>query len=412
MDERVIKFRVGVMVIATLFIAGILVLLFGNTPSLVRNDYIIYMHFEDAPGVSPGTPIRKSGILIGRVRSVRFAEQGGVIVEGEIHHDIKLFHNEVPQVSGSLLGGDVVIQFIRTSQALPVQPSAPAAEAAMRAREGGGELATDGATVLTAAQEGGQPGQLPAPDQEIKPGDYIEGTVAPSPFQVLSGMQGDLGEAIKALSNAGSEVSKLAANVNKVLESNDDQINRIIAETETAISTFQTAMNNINDVIGDPKVRENLKQVVDNLPQLFEDSRSTVNTMRSTLEGVDRNMRNLEGFTAPLGERGEEIIARIDRTTSSLDELLGIMSDFGRKLNSGQGSFGKFMTDPELYNSLVASAKNVECVSRELKPIISDVRIFTDRIARDPGVLGVRGALQKNPGTKWPAVSSEQSQLR
>jgi len=405
MDERVIKFRVGVMVISTLFIAGILVLLFGNTPSLVRNDYIIYMHFDDAPGVTEGTPIRKSGILIGRVRNVRFADQGGVIVEGEIHHDIKLYHNEVPQVSGSLLGGDVVIQFIRTSAAQPVQSAAPAAEAAMRARDGE-------ETILTAAQEGGQPGQLPAPDQEIKPGDYIEGTVAPNPFQVLGNMQGDLSEAIKALSNAGTEVSKLAGNVNKVLESNDDQINRIISETETAISTFQTAMNNINDVIGDPKVRENLKQVVDNLPKLFEDSRSTVNTMRSTLEGVDRNMRNLEGFTAPLGERGEEIIARIDRTTSSLDELLGIMSDFGRKLNSGQGSFGKFMTDPELYNSLVASAKNVECVTQELKPIISDVRVFTDRIARHPELLGVRGAIQRNPGTKWPAAGSEQSQMR
>lgn len=405
MDERVIKFRVGVMVIATLFIAGILVLLFGNTSWMVRNNYIIYMHFSDAPGVTEGTPIRKSGILIGRVRSVRFADQGGVIVEGEIHHDIKLYHNEVPQVSGSLLGGDVVIQFVRSSSALPVEPAAPAAEAALRAREG-----TE--SVLTAAQEGGQPGQLPAPDQEIKPGDYIEGTVAPSPFQVISGMQGDLNEAIKALSNAGTEVSKLAANVNKVLESNDDQINRIIAETETAITAFQTAMNNINDVMGDPKVRENLKQVVENLPRLFEDSRSTVNTMRATLEGVDRNMRNLEGFTAPLGERGEDIIARIDRTTSSLDELLGIMSDFGRKLNSGQGSFGKFMTDPELYNSLVASAKNVECVTQELRPIISDVRVFTDRIARHPELLGVRGAIQRNPGTKWPAAGSEQSQMR
>ena len=108
-------------------------------------------------------------------------------------------------------------------------------------------------------------------------------------------------------------------------------------------------------------------------------------------------MRNLEGFTGPLGERGEEIIARVDRTTASLDELLGIMSDFGRKLNSGQGSLGKFMTDPELYNSLVASAKNVECVTQELKPIISDVRVFTDRIARHPELLGVRGAIQHSP---------------
>ena len=144
MDERVIKFRVGVMVIATLFIAGILVLLFGDTPSLVRNDYTIYMHFDDAPGVNEGTPIRKSGILIGRVRNVRFADQGGVIVEGEIQHDIKLFHNEVPQVSGSLLGGDVVIQFVRTSAPQPVQPSAPAAEAAMQRSRRRGDRAHGG----------------------------------------------------------------------------------------------------------------------------------------------------------------------------------------------------------------------------------------------------------------------------
>ena len=396
MDERVIKFRVGVMVLATLFIAGILVLLFGDTPSLVRDDYTIYMHFEDAPGVSEGTPVRKSGILIGRVRSVRFADQGGVIVEAEIYRNIKLYHSEVPQVSGSLLGGDVVIQFVRRSSTVPSEP-ATVPDATGQA----GQVPS----VLTGAadQEPIKPAApLPGPDQEVQPGEYIEGTVAPNAFQVISNMQGDLGEAIKALSNAGNEVSKLAANVNKVLESNDEQINRIIGETETAITTFQTAMNNINDVIGDPQVRDNLKKMADNLPQLLDDSRSTVNTIRTTMEGVDRNLRNMEGFTGPLGERGDEIVNRIDRSVGQLDELLGIMSDFGRKLNSGQGSLNKLMNDPELYNSLLASAQNVQCVTQELKPIMSDVRIFTDRIARHPEVIGLGGAIRKSPGTKWP----------
>ena len=39
MDERVVKFRVGVMVLSTLFIAGILMLLFGDARSLVRGSY-------------------------------------------------------------------------------------------------------------------------------------------------------------------------------------------------------------------------------------------------------------------------------------------------------------------------------------------------------------------------------------
>ncbi len=145
MDERVIKFRVGVMVLATLIIAGILVLLFGDTPSLVRDDYTVYMHFEDAPGVSEGTPVRKSGILIGRVRSVRFAEQGGVIVEAEIYRDVKLYHSEVPQVSGSLLGGDVVIQFVRRSSNVPSELAAPPPAATGRSRDGAPQVLTGAA---------------------------------------------------------------------------------------------------------------------------------------------------------------------------------------------------------------------------------------------------------------------------
>jgi phospholipid/cholesterol/gamma-HCH transport system substrate-binding protein len=134
----------------------------------------------------------------------------------------------------------------------------------------------------------------------------------------------------------------------------------------------------------------------------LDEGRNTIASIRTTVEGVDRNLRNLEGLTGPLGERGGEIVERVDRSVARLDELLGIMSDFGRKLNSGQGTFGKLMSDTELYDSLNATVKNIECLSRELKPIISDVRVFSDRIARHPEILGVRGAIQKSPGTKWP----------
>jgi len=397
------------MVLATLIIAGILVLLFGDTPALMRDDYTIYMHFTDAPGVTEGTPVRKSGILIGRVTNVRFADDNGVVVEAVIYRDVKLYRSEVPQVSGSLLGGDVVIQFVNRGS-VPSEPMPPPTTSE------GSALRRGPRGVLTAAYQDVPGDQQPAtkpptpaaPGQLVQPGEYIEGVVAPNAFQVISNMQGELNQAISALSNAGNEVSKLAGNINKLLENNDDQINRIIGETEEAIGIFQNAMNNVNDVLGDPKVRDNLKRMVDNLPLLLEDSRATLNTMRTTVEGVDRNMRNLEGFTGPLGERGEEIVTRVDRSVARLDELLGIMSDFGRKLNSGQGSFGKLMNDEDLYNSLSSAARNVECVTQELKPIMSDVRIFTDRIARHPELLGVRGAIQKSPGTKWPVGGEAQ----
>jgi phospholipid/cholesterol/gamma-HCH transport system substrate-binding protein len=392
MDERVIKFRVGVMVLATVIIGGILILLFGDTQSLGRSSYTITIHFADAPGVTEGTPIRKSGILIGRVHSVRFAEQGGVNVEAKIDGGVKLYHGEVPQVTESLLGGDVVIQFVKRSKVVPSEPMPPP-------QTDHKQTGVGPPTTLTAFQAKNPP---KSPDEVVQPNDYIEGTVAPSPMQFLSNLQGDMNQAISALSNAGTEVSKLAGNINKILEGNDEQINRIITETEQAIKSFQIAMNNVNDVMGDAKTRDNLKKMIDSLPDLFEEGKNTIATIRTTVEGVDRNLRNLEGLTGPLGERGDQIVTRVDRAVSRMDELLGILSDFGRKLNSGQGTLGKLMTDQELYNNLNSTVRNIECLSRELKPIISDVRVFSDRIARHPEILGVRGAIQRSPGTKWP----------
>ena len=78
----------------------------------------------------------------------------------------------------------------------------------------------------------------------------------------------------------------------------------------------------------------------------------------------------------------------------------GHVSDFGRKLNSGEGTFGQLMRSPDLYQHLNSAANNIEQSTCELKPIIADARVFSDKIARHPELLGVRGAIQKSSGTK------------
>jgi phospholipid/cholesterol/gamma-HCH transport system substrate-binding protein len=393
------------MVLATMFIAGILVLLFGDARSMLRGNYTIYMHFSDAPGVSEGTPVRKSGILIGRVSSVRFADQGGVVVTAGIYASVKLYRSEIPQVTGSILGGDVVIQFIK-------KPKPPANEKVADAPQTEGNLVESSAppgSTLTAAGADDPPAapkpaatKTPAenPNELIQDGDFIEGSVAPNAFQVITNLEGEMGNAIGSLANAGNEVGKLAGYVNKMLENNDEQVNRIVNKTEQALDSFQRALTSIEDVLGDKEVRDNLKKSIAGLPELLTDTRSAMNTMRTTVESVDRNMRNLEGFTGPLGERGDQIVERVDQSVVRLDELLGELSDFGKKLNSGQGSLGQLMRNPDLYQHLNGAAKNIEKITCELQPILADARVFSDKIARHPELLGVRGAIQKSPGTK------------
>jgi phospholipid/cholesterol/gamma-HCH transport system substrate-binding protein len=118
------------------------------------------------------------------------------------------------------------------------------------------------------------------------------------------------------------------------------------------------------------------------------------------VDAADRNLRNLEGLTRPLGERGGAMVAQIDRTIGRLDDTLQQAALFTRALNQSEGTLGKLVKDPKVYEDLAQAAATVNKLTRELRPIVDDVRVFTDKIARHPEQLGVRGALDRRPGLK------------
>ena len=76
------------------------------------------------------------------------------------------------------------------------------------------------------------------------------------------------------------------------------------------------------------------------------------------------------------------------------------MLQFSQQLNDPQGSLGALLHDKELYQHVNHMVKNVDELTRDLKPILNDARVFTDKIARHPELLGVRGAIKKDAGLK------------
>ena len=80
-----------------------------------------------------------------------------------------------------------------------------------------------------------------------------------------------------------------------------------------------------------------------------------------------------------------------------MDEMLAVQPDAEQ---SQQGSLGQLLNNPELYQHLNRAAKNIDELTRQLKPILDDARVFSDKIARHPETLGVRGAIQRSPGIK------------
>ena len=357
MDERVMQFRVGVMALATLLITSSLVLLIGKAPSLVHGTYTLYIKFDDAPGVSQDTPIRKFGIRIGRVAKVGFADDdSGAMITAEINSEVHLRKDEYCRINNSLLG-DAVLEFIDKD-----------------------------------------PQNLP--DEFIEPGDLLKGDVRSDPLQIVAKLEGNLSEALGSVGHTSDEIGILARRVSDLLGNNDEQFSRIVAKTEQTLDQLQTTIASTDDVLRDPVMKENLKRAINEMPLVLDDAREAISNLKGTLTGVDRNLANLEGFTKPLGERGPRLVENLESSVSKLDKVMGDLSDFTESLDNPNGSLGQLVNNPEVYQQINSAAANINQLSKELRPIMKDVRIFTDKLARHPEQLGVRGAIQPSNGLK------------
>jgi phospholipid/cholesterol/gamma-HCH transport system substrate-binding protein len=355
MDERIVQFRVGVTVLAALLITGIMLLLFGGVRSIVGGSYVVYIKFRSAPGVSQDTPVRKSGILIGRVKKVQFAPDNDVLITAAIDNGIELFTDEIVQIKSGFLG-NADLEFV----------------------------------------PGARP---PAQRVPVRQNDLLMGSISVDPMQALANLEGNLNHAASSLADAGSEVGKLAKGINDLLDVNDDKITRIIDETDETMRLFQKTLRNMDDVIGDDKVKQDLKNSIADMPQLLKDTRDAVNGMQHAVALADDNLKNLQSFTAALDQRGEGIVDNISSSVERLDTLLEQVNRFSRALNSREGSLGQMINNPELYNNLSQAAENINKLTRELQPVICNAKVFTDKIARHPGVI-ITDGLKPGPGIK------------
>ncbi|MCG8585085.1 MAG: MlaD family protein [Pirellulales bacterium] len=358
MNERALQIRVGFMVLTSMIIGAVLIVVFAELPTFGKK-VTIEVDFDDATGVAADTPVYKSGKLIGRVTDVELKAIKGVRVTMNIEEDA-VRENDEARVVGSLLG-DASISFMGRDQAEPAPP--------------------------------------------IQPGTILRGNAASDPLAMMSEISVRVPEMTESVTKAGDAIDELAKRINKMLGENDDQFGRIVNKSETALDNFNKAMMGLNDVFGDEQSRERLQQGLEEIPEVLKKMSTTLDGVQRTIRLADSNLRNLEGFTKPLGERGEKIAGDLSRATDLLDDLLSNVVQFSDALNRREGTLGQLVHNRELYDRLNGAAKTIDDLVKEVRPIVRDMRVFSDKLARNPELLGVRGAVKPSNGTKYPDFS-------
>jgi len=100
------------------------------------------------------------------------------------------------------------------------------------------------------------------------------------------------------------------------------------------------------------------------------------------------------------GQRSHSIVLKLDSSVGKLDTLMGELNQIAKTVNSEEGSLKKLVADPELYNHLNRTAASMSIIMHNLEPAIRDIRVFADKVARHPEIIGVGGALKNSSGLK------------
>ncbi len=393
MDENKLRFGVGVLVISAIGIGIILTFLFGAFPSVLSQNYTLRVRFPSAEGISVNTNVVRDGVRIGRVSDIQLHPESGVLVTLEMQEAYrnKLTHRYIPQIgTGNLVSGDSQIQFVVGS------PS---------------ELEKNWGDNLEILDE---------PYSEIEETiDY--GKVTTSLFE----MQDDLVQAFDsmqvagdAIATASGSINELAIEMRQTIGGTDTKVNEVADQAVETLEEFQGTLRDIRAIVGDPEIRQNLEDSLKEMPELLRNAQTTLDGVQETFETFDSvgvqfervgvsaekavdsfqgTVENIEQFTEPLAENGDQLVTQILQTLTTLDRALVQVDTFGRTLNNSDGSLKRFLEDDEIYWELRRTIQNIEEASAKVRPILDDVRIFTDKVARDPRELGVKGALSRRP---------------
>jgi phospholipid/cholesterol/gamma-HCH transport system substrate-binding protein len=382
MDERQMQFRVGAVVLATFVIGGLLVALNSPGPQSwvpwAKGKYRVLIELNQAPGIAPNTPVRKNGILIGRVSAIEDRDNQ-VMVTAKVNDGVRLYPDPLYacQVRTSVLG-DSTIDFV--SRRVP-------------------------------------PNAVP-----LRDGGVTHGTVLANPLDMLSNLQGDLAVMTNSLGHAGDEVAKLAENLNQALgqKGGQQRFAVLLDRTIAALENFSATMHSFEGLFSDGELRDSLHVGLREIPAAVHDVRLTMTEARQTLSGLDdvivsaeRNFANLEGFTEPLGRNGEELLAAAFSAVESVDLLVEEITVLAGTITRSEGTIGQLINDPSLYNNinqlsvsanelvwnLNQATSQLRPLLAMLRPILHDVRVFTDKISREPGRL-ISGAFNRGAGIK------------
>lgn len=334
---------VGATVLLGLVILGWMIIQFGGRLALPFQGERLVVEFEAdrSDGINVGSAIRYLGVPVGTVTEVRpDFDRLRVVIVAEIQQKRELPAN----VEGfirlpNILGAGAIIE-LRLLDPIPTAERLSEG-AVLRARYVGSEL---------------------IPVEVVNAFDEIRTTFrSVNDEEVIARVR----QTIDNLDGRITQAGNVIAGLERI--AGDDEV---VADVRTAIANLRSASERAVSVV------ERADRIAAGLETLPEQAQATMTDLRSGIAEA----REAVGSTT---ERVDEVAARITQNLDQISAVLENARSISAKVDAGEGTAGKLVNDPRLYETLVNATEL-------LSATIADLQRLTQQIEQEGFRLRLR----------------------
>lgn len=334
--------RVGIFFTLALVIVLGLSLQIGKG-GLINDQYEIVANFRQAIGVEPGTRVALRGVPIGTVKSLDWDPTNyrvRTVLTIQEKYLIPENATAVIQVS-SLLGGNFV---------------------------------------NITVEEG------PEADEYLEVGDEIATAETPNINEAISNFTTLTQDAQELIANLDRNQAEALAKIQGLVDENREELRETSASFSRLGPRLEELAGRLNEMTSgvsegrgtlgalyqDDQLYQDLKEFIDVANEVSEQVRSGEGTLGSLIYGEDliaeaetvmgdlrRAAQEVEGAVSENREGMRNLVVALRDAAPRLEEAVGDLNEITTKINSGQGTLGRLVNDPTLYQDAQRTVNQV-----------------------------------------------------
>jgi ABC-type transporter Mla subunit MlaD len=221
----------------------------------------------------------------------------------------------------------------------------------------------------------------------------------------VEGILNDVPKLTKQIQTALADVPEVARRINATLENAPESV-RLLNKT---LEGGPQAVQRLNGILADiPPIVRRVDGILADVPKMVKQLDGALAGLPALTKQIDSILADVKKISGPAGERGPNIVKNADEAVAQVNQVLADVRDLIRAVDKANGTLRKFLTDPSIYNNIDSATQAINRLIPRLEPILKDVSVFVDKLARHPETLGVGGAIRPSDGLKNPPTPPRQ----